>query len=249
MSAGSGGAARLDSGDRQLHEIQAEMEMFASHICHDVEESLRVINAFAAIIEEHRGGELSEEERSLLQNVFAASGRLRLMLRSFLSYCQVGRSRHVSSGPVDLRIVAQSALQSLRTQVEKTGAVIRLDGSFPVVRGDFAELQQVFEQVILNAILYRKPGSTPAVNISASQSTAGEWNVNIDDNGPGIPARHQALIFLPFKRLHGREIPGSGMGLAIVKRIMESHEGRVWVEASASGGARFRLGFPASAET
>ena len=102
---------------------------------------------------------------------------------------------------------------------------------------DFGQLQQVFEQAIRNAIDYRRPGSSAAVTIGAKQTEGEEWVVAISDDGCGIAADFHAAIFLPFKRLHGREIPGAGMGLAISKKIVEAHGGRMWVESKPDAGA------------
>ena len=108
-----------------------------------------------------------------------------------------------------------------------------------VVWGDFGQLQQVFEQVIRNAIDYRPPGSQATVTMGAKQTNGEEWVVGVSDNGSGIAADFQAAVFLPFKRLHGREIAGAGMGLAISKKIVEAHGGRMWVESKPGAGAAF----------
>ncbi len=250
MNIVSGDAVRVHDLETQLREMQArllevrsETEQFAAQICHDVEAPLRGVSAFAQLIEEQRAEQLAGDERAILEHVHASGDRLRHLLQSFLSYCQLGRS-HANSGPVDLRIAALSASQTLRPRVQATGAAIQIPGLFPVVHGDFAELQQVFEQLISNALDYRQPGSVPAVTVAAERAGPEEWTVSVEDNGPGVPAQHQALIFLPFKRLHGREIPGSGMGLAIAKRIVEAHGGRIWVESGKKGGARFCFALP-----
>jgi signal transduction histidine kinase len=235
---------RIRGLEAQLGEARAETEQFAAQACHDVEEPLRAVTTFAQLIEERRDGQLSDSERAYLEHVLAASGRMRRLVASMLAYSRAGR-RRAHFGVVDLGIAASAAIKSVRARVEETGAAIRVDPSLPSVPGDFGELQQVFEQVIRNAIDYRKPGSAASVIVHAERSEPGEWVIGISDNGPGIPGEHRATVFLPFKRLHGREIPGAGVGLAIANRIVEAHGGRMWVESEGCQGATFYFTLPA----
>lgn len=236
-------AERVRSLEAKLREAEAETEQFAAQMCHDIEEPLRTLNTFVELIDERREGRLSEEERVYMEHVLSASSRVRHLLRAFLSYSQAGRGRRARFAPVDLKIVAASAVQSLRHRIEETGAVVRLDHGFPSVPGDFGDLQQVFKQVIGNAIEYRGAGSPPSVTVSASRN-GDEWTVTVADNGPGIPAELQSAVFLPFKRLHGRNIPGAGLGLSISKKIVEAHGGRMWVEGEPGKGSCFCFTLP-----
>jgi len=142
---------------------------------------------------------------------------------------------------VDLRSPVAAAVQALRKRVEQSGAALTIDGAWPTVWGDFGQLQQVFEQVIRNAMDYHRAGNAPAITVRAERGSEGEWTIAVSDNGPGIPADFQASIFQPFKRLHGREIPGAGLGLAIARKIVEAHGGRIWVESRPGDGASFRF--------
>jgi signal transduction histidine kinase len=229
--------------EAQLTQAQADAEQFAAQACHDVEEPLRGVTTFAQLIEERREARLSDTERAYLEHVRAASGRVRLLVRSMLAYSRAGR-RRAHFGPVDLRTAASAAIKSINGRAEETGSAIRLAPSLPCVLGDFGELQEVFGQVIRNAIDYRKPGCAASVIVRAEEAEPGEWVIGITDNGPGIPQDRLATIFLPFKRLHGREIPGSGMGLAIANRIVEAHGGRMWVESENGQGSTFYFTLP-----
>ena len=165
---------------------------------------------------------------------------MRNLVRGFLSYSQAGSgNRRTQFGPVDLRAPAAAAVQALRKRVDESGSVVIFEDAWPSVWGDFGQLQQVFEQVIGNAIEYRRPGSAAEVTLGAARTSEGECEVTIADNGNGIPADFRSSIFLPFKRLHGREIPGAGLGLAISRRIVEAHGGRMWVDSTPGNGARF----------
>jgi two-component system, chemotaxis family, sensor kinase Cph1 len=135
--------------------------------------------------------------------------------------------------------LAAAAVQSLRKRVEESRSEIVIEEPWPTVWADFGQLQQVFEQVLRNAIDYHAPQSAARVTLSAKRGDGDEWVVLIADNGAGVATDFQASIFLPFKRLHGREIPGAGMGLAICRKIVEAHGGRMWVESQPGAGASF----------
>ena len=228
-------AERVRSLEGKVREAESETEQFAAQICHDIEEPLRALGMFVELVHERREGKLSREERTYLELVLSASNRVRHMLRGFLSYSQAGRGRRTRFSPVNLKIVAASAVQSLRQRIDETGAVVRLDQTFPSVPGDFGDLQQVFKQVIGNAIEYSRTGPPPSVTVSANRDGE-EWTITISDNGPGIAAELQSAVFLPFKRLHGRDIPGAGLGLSISRKIVEAHGGRMWVEGEPGKG-------------
>ena len=235
---------RVANIEQQLRESRAELERLASQVCHDVEEPLRAVTTFAQLIEDKPEAPLSSDERTYLEHVVASSERVRRLLRGFLSYAQAGKPSHNRSGRVDLRIAAVSAAQSLKRRIEETGTTVEMEKKMPTAHGDFGELQQVFEHAIRNAIDYRKPGSRVEIAISAQAADAEECVVTIADNGPGIPMDHRASVFAPFKRLHGREIPGAGMGLAIARRIIEAHGGRIWVDSAPGGGAQVHFRLP-----
>jgi light-regulated signal transduction histidine kinase (bacteriophytochrome) len=222
----------------RLRAAQSEIEQFAAQLCHDVEEPLRAVTTFVQIVEERQGA-LAEPERGYLEHVLAASARVRCLLRGFLSYAQAGRGRRAHFGRLDLRAAAAAAVQSLRKRVEESRSEIVIEEPWPTVWADFGQLQQVFEQVLRNAIDYHAPQSAARVTLSAKRGDGDEWVVLIADNGAGVATDFQASIFLPFKRLHGREIPGAGMGLAICRKIVEAHGGRMWVESQPGAGASF----------
>jgi len=236
-------AERVRSLEAKVRETESETEQFAAQICHDIEEPLRALTTFVELVDERREGKLSKDERNYLEHVLSASNRVRHMLRGFLSYSQAGRGRRTRFSPVDLKIVAASAVQSLRQRIEETGATVRLDQTFPSVQGDFGDLQQVFKQVIGNAIEYSRTGSPPSVSVSAKRDGE-EWTITIADNGPGIAPELQTSVFLPFKRLHGRNIPGAGLGLAVSKKIVEAHGGRMWAEGEPGKGSSFCFTLP-----
>ncbi len=232
--------------EAQLRDAQDELEQFASQACHDVEEPLRAITTFAELTGERPDGRLSNDDRTYLGYAVAAGKRFRRLLRSVLSYSRAGRLRRDGQTAVDLRIAAASALQALRRMTEASSAVIHFDEPLPLVAGDLGELQQVFEQLIANAILYHQPGSAPTVRIGAARADSEQWTIWISDDGPGVPEDRRGVVFQPFKRLHGREVPGAGMGLPIAKKIIEAHGGRIWIESGPASGARVCFVLPSA---
>jgi signal transduction histidine kinase len=119
-----------------------------------------------------------------------------------------------------------------------------VDGHLPLVTGNLARLQQVFQCLLTNAVQYRRPREPLVIRIGALDLTPNETAISVSDNGEGIAKQYHQVIFEAFKRLHGREIPGTGMGLAISKRIVEAHYGRMWVESEPDHGAKFFFSLP-----
>ena len=167
----------------RLRAAQSEIEQFAAQVCHDVEEPLRAVTTFVQLVEERNEAGLTENERGYLDHVLTASARVRCLLRGFLSYAQAGHGRLAHFGRLDLRSAAAAAVQSLRKRVEESRTTIVFEQPWPVVWGDFGQLQQVFEQLIRNAIDYRPSGSNATVTIGAKQTNGEEWVVAVADNG------------------------------------------------------------------
>ena len=146
---------------------------------------------------------------------------------------------------VDLGEVVNWAVANLADSIDATGTRLEVSGELPSVIGDFSRLGQVFQNLLSNAIKYRNPGEEPLeVRIRAEKSDAVSWKVMVADTGPGIEAQYQEKIFAPFKRLHGPEIPGSGIGLALCRRVIEAHGGRIWVESEPGRGATIAMTLP-----
>jgi signal transduction histidine kinase len=143
---------------------------------------------------------------------------------------------------VDLNVALSWALENLRESIENSGAMIH-SCTLPSVIGDEPQFGHVFQNLIGNAIKYARPGVQPEVEITASRNSA-EWVFAVRDNGIGIDSEHFHQIFAPFKRLHGSNIPGTGMGLAMCRRIIEAYGGRIWVESVAGQGSAFYFGLP-----
>ncbi|HWI04783.1 MAG TPA: ATP-binding protein, partial [Acidimicrobiales bacterium] len=175
---------------------------------------------------------------------FAVDGaaRLRALIDSLLAYSRVGRDERPSS-KLDTNAVVHAAVAGLHVAIDSASAVIDVD-TLPVVHGDAGELGRVFANLIANAIKFRTAGVLPIVRVRAERGD-GEWRFVVSDNGVGIAPQHRERVFRLFQRLHRREqYEGTGMGLAICRKIVERGGGRIWVEDGAEGGAAFCFTVP-----
>lgn len=234
---------RLRVLNRELQRSNEDLQQFAFAASHDLQEPLRTITSFAAMFERTAREKLSAPELQYLGFISDSARRMRTLIDDLLRYSQVGSSQTSSRQIVNLNTVLSWALENLREGIESSAAVITSD-TLPCVTGDEPQLGHVFQNLIGNAIKYARPGVQPQIEITAFQDS-GEWVIAVRDNGLGIETEYLDRIFAPFKRLHGQDIPGTGMGLAMCRRIVEAHGGRIWVESIAGQGSTFYFGLPA----
>lgn len=237
---------RLETLRQELQRSQQEFQQFALHASHDFQEPLRSISAFVELMDRERRGELSEELSVYRGYILAGTKQLQRLLDYMLRYSQASQENPGSFGMFPLKTVTDSALRNLKEAIHDSQAEVVLSGSLPAIWGHLPSLQQLIESLIGNAIKYRRPDIPLSIRISAEPRSEKEWLISVEDNGIGIARKHQTSIFLPFKRLHGREVPGTGMGLALCRKIVEAHGGRIWVESSPGQGAKFLFTLDAS---
>jgi PAS domain S-box-containing protein len=226
----------------ELLRSNAELERFAYVAAHDLQEPCRTICSFAQLLERRHGDSLGVEGREYLDYLAAGAQRMRDLIQGLLLYSRANSSTlHFET--VNLDQLLGSTLADLAHAVEQSRARITID-ALPLVRGDAGQLRLVFANLIANALKFQPPGQTPDVQVSARHD-GDEWIVTVHDNGIGIPPEYAAEVFGMFRRLHRRDAyPGTGIGLAVVKRVVEAHGGRVWVESVPGGGATFSLTLP-----
>ncbi|WP_433475945.1 sensor histidine kinase [Spirillospora sp. CA-142024] len=233
---------RLDEQTRALNEqteelrrSNAELEQFAYVASHDLQEPLRKVASFCQMIERRYGDQLDERGRQYIAFAVDGAKRMQALINDLLSFSRVGRlSRPEES--VDLNDVARRALDNLATLREETGAEVDV-ADLPEVSGDRTQFTQLFQNLIGNAIKFRREGVPPRVTIDV-RGAGDEWEFRCADNGIGIEPRYADRIFLIFQRLHPRdEYTGTGIGLALCKKIVEYHGGRIWLDTGDSGGA------------
>jgi light-regulated signal transduction histidine kinase (bacteriophytochrome) len=229
---------------RQSHELQRsneELERFAYAASHDLQEPLRMVTSFTTLLAEHLEGRLDEEAQQYIDFAVDGAARMRRLIQDLLTYSRVG-SRGVALTEVDVTAVLADAQRNLHVAIEESGATITHD-RLPVIRGDETQIGQIFQNLLGNALKFRS-SAAPAVHVVADDA-GDSWHFAIRDNGIGIEPRHVSRLFVMFQRLHTRaEYPGTGIGLALCRRLVERHGGRIWVESAFGEGATFHFTLP-----
>jgi PAS domain S-box-containing protein len=227
--------------NRSLERSNADLEQFAYAAAHDLQEPLRNLIGYTELIAKRHGDKLDADGASLLEVVMASGARMQTMIRDLLAYCQAVDPAERPLQLTDANAAVQIVLADLRASIEECGGVIVCD-NLPSVRIPEAQLLQVFQNLIGNAIKYRG-SEPPRIRVSASHRTD-EWIFLVQDNGIGIRLEYADRIFGLFRRLHGVEIPGTGIGLAICKRIIDHYGGRIWVDSREGAGSTFYFALP-----
>lgn len=233
----------LAAANEDLRRSNDDLQHFAFVASHDLQEPLRMITLFAQLLGRSLSGRLSETEDSYLNEMVGGVDRMRRLIDDLLGYSQAGRDRSQLTDVVNLSDAIERATELLGSQIAETRAKIEV-GSLPSTRGELGQLTQVFQNLIGNALKYKSSERDPNVVISAAPHSGSHWVIRIQDNGIGIPPEFSELVFTPFKRLHGREIPGTGIGLALCRRIIEAIGGRIWLESPQTGGTAFCFTLP-----
>ena len=183
------------------------------------------------------GLHLDAQGRDFLRDLEASLAHIQELIRSLLTYATATEPEPDGEIAISLEVSLERATANLMPLIEETHAEITHD-ALPVVTAHPAQLIQVFQNLISNAIKYRKPDIQPAIHVSAINKGE-EWVICVRDNGVGIAPEYHRQIFTPMKRLHGHEIPGFGIGLATCRKVIEHHDGRMWVESQAGVGSTF----------
>jgi light-regulated signal transduction histidine kinase (bacteriophytochrome) len=238
-------AAFMDITERKLTQealIRAneDLNQFAFAASHDLQEPLRMITTYSQLLVNGFRDRLPEEAELCVTFITQGTSRMRTLLADLLAYTQVGADAEPAE-TVDLGVICQKAIDNLQTAIAESHGEVLLE-RLPVVRGQGAHFLQLFQNLIGNAIKYRGE-QPPRIRISSAYE-GGEWRVAVADNGIGIEPQYHQRIFGVFKRLHGRSIPGTGIGLAICQRVVERYGGRIWVESEANRGATFYFTIP-----
>ena len=221
-----------------IKRTNAELQEFAYALTHDLQEPLRAVVNFSQLLAREHAGKLGEESDKYISYSVEGALRIEALLRSFLNYLEVSEQDSDRLTPIDCNHVLSQALLSLRTAIQQSGAAVTAD-PLPTVVADEGTLTQIFQNLIGNSIKYRR-GATPTIHISAARTAEG-WLFSVKDNGIGIDPADAERVFGMFKRLHGKEISGTGIGLALCRKVVERHGGRIWVESEAGQGAVFKF--------
>jgi signal transduction histidine kinase len=229
--------------DRRVRERTAELEAFAYTVAHDLRAPLRTMHGLSDILLEDAGSRLTEGERDHLRSIARAASRMDALIQDLLAYSQLGWAE-VPLDVVDLGPLVQEALQSLGPYLRAHGAEIHVDPGMPLVAAHRTTLILAIENLISNAAKFVAPGVTPKIRVDAV--VRARWvRLVVEDNGIGIAPQYQGKIFGVFERLHTTDVyPGTGIGLAIVRRAIERMGGRVGVESQEGKGSRFWCELP-----
>jgi light-regulated signal transduction histidine kinase (bacteriophytochrome) len=228
---------------RDLERSNAELAEFAYVASHDLSEPLRMISSYLQLLRRRHGDELDGEAEEFVGRAIDGATRMRALIEDLLAYSRAGRSERPSE-PVDLGALVASVAATIASGASDPPPVIEA-GDLPTVPGDPAQLEQLLQNLLSNAVKFVAPGTVPHVTVTAQRDGA-LWRVAIDDNGIGIEPRHAERIFGMFQRLHTRDaFPGTGIGLAIARKVVDRHDGRIWVEPRPEGGTRFAFTLPA----
>jgi light-regulated signal transduction histidine kinase (bacteriophytochrome) len=219
-----------------------DLQEFAYVASHDLQEPVRAVSSYAELLARKLGSHTDETTRLYLQYIVSGALRINTQIRDLLAYSRAAQQSVRMTERVDLGSVCREALLDLAPQVEAAHAEVRYH-ELPVLTGNAAQLRQVFLNIIGNALKYRRPEATLHVEIRG-EHRPGEWLISVRDNGQGFKPEYSERIFHIFKRLHGRELPGNGIGLAICKTIIERHGGRIWATGKPGAGATFYFTLP-----
>jgi signal transduction histidine kinase len=228
----------------ELLRSNAELEQFAYVASHDLQEPLRKVASFCQLLEKRYGDRLDERGRQYIDFAVDGAKRLQVLINDLLTFSRVGRADQIRVRlPLDAPLDA--AITALQAAVEESGAVIERPGPLPEVLGDATLLTMLWQNLIGNGIKFRAPDRSPRIRITASGPSEDMWQFCVEDNGIGIPPEFAEKVFIIFQRLHGRDAyPGTGIGLAICKRIVEHHGGQIHLDSGYTGGTRICFTLP-----
>ncbi|MEJ2718216.1 MAG: ATP-binding protein, partial [Deltaproteobacteria bacterium] len=234
-------AEELALVNKDLVRSNRDLEQFAYVASHDLQEPLRNVAGCLQLLEKKYKNSLGSDADQYIYYAVDSAVRMKALIQDLLTYSRIG-TRGKPPAPIDCEQILKRALRNLASAVADAGAAITHD-PLPTVMGDDVQLLQVFQNLIGNAIKFRG-GEPPRVHISARKN-ASEWIFSVKDNGLGIESRYLNRIFAIFQRLNKRsDYDGTGIGLAIVKKVVERHRGRVWVESEVGVGSTFYFTIP-----
>jgi PAS domain S-box-containing protein len=232
----------LENRAERLERINAELQDFAYIASHDLSEPLRMITSYLQLLQRRYGGQLDETADEFIHYAVDGAERMKLLIDDLLQYSRVG-SVEVQRVPVDADAVLEGVLRSLDGAILESGATVT-HGRLGTVQGDATQIVQLLQNLIANAIKFARDDVPAEVRIERVDEPR-QWHIVVRDNGIGIEERHAERIFKMFGRLHPREeYAGTGIGLAICRRIVDRHGGRIWVESTPGAGSAFHVSIP-----
>ncbi|MDE2228269.1 MAG: PAS domain-containing protein [Alphaproteobacteria bacterium] len=234
----------IEERNQELQRSNAELEQFAYVASHDLQEPLRMVASYCQLLQRRYKGKLDDDANEFIGFAVEGASRMQRLINDLLSYSRVGR-KGSDPEPLEFSEVVNAALGNLKSAIADSGAAVNV-GTLPRVVGVRMQLSQLMQNLIGNAIKFHRDGVTPTISVSATREDK-MWHVVVEDNGIGIEPQYLERVFLIFQRLHERnKYPGTGIGLAIAKKVIEYHGGRIWIESAPGQGSRFHFTLPAA---
>lgn len=221
---------------QELARSNAELQQFAYIASHDLQEPLRMITSYLQLLERRYTDKLDESANDFIEYAVDGATRMKTLINDLLTYSRV-ETRGKPFEQIDCNEIVEQAIANLKLAIEENHAIVTSD-PLPLIMADRTQMTQLFQNLISNAVKFRR-AETPRIHISAELQPE-KWLFRVQDNGIGIEEQYVDRIFVIFQRLHNRtEYPGTGIGLAICKKIVERHGGKIWVESQLGKGATF----------
>jgi hypothetical protein len=235
----------LLKANEALRQSNDDLNQFAYAASHDLQEPLRMVSLYSQMLQRRYGDKLDLDADEFISYIVGGAKRMELLLKDLLTYSQAASSSEGPAQPVDCVSAMRRVVLNLQASLEQNGGVVTW-GALPTVNAHEIRLVQLLQNLVGNAIKYRS-ADPPKIHIAAElRDPEQDWMFCVQDNGIGISPEYSQEIFGIFKRLHGHAYPGSGIGLAICQRIVETYGGRIWVESSLGQGSRFYFNLPAA---
>jgi PAS domain S-box-containing protein len=226
----------------ELTKSNAGLSQFSFAVAHDLQEPARAVGAYAELLERRCGSILPEDSQQILKHLQQGAARMHRLVADLLAWSHVSGEQDQGCS-VSLNEDFEAACTQLQLPIEESGATITHD-PLPTVNASRGQMLRLFLNLLSNAIKYRHPDRPPLIHAAATHDD-GWWTIAVRDNGIGFDPKHSEEIFAVFKRLHRNDYSGSGVGLALVKRIVEQHQGRIWAESEPGVGSTFYFSLPA----
>jgi signal transduction histidine kinase len=235
---------RIAERTRELSQSNEELQQFAYVASHDLQEPLRTITSFTQLLASRYQGKLDADADEFIMYIVTSSRRMTDLINGLLALVRL-RKLALPRGPVSIEKLLNDAVSGLQASIRESGTRVE-HTQLPFLAADSVQVTQLFQNLIGNAIKYRR-AEDPVVKVSAHRDTT-EWVFSVEDNGQGFDEQYAERIFGLFQRLHGRDVEGTGMGLAISRKIVERHGGRMWAESKLGVGSKFFFSLPTSLE-
>lgn len=235
----------LSEKAKQLQKANTELDRFAAIAAHDLKAPLLSITQFTELLASQYRGRFDQEADEYISFIISAGNRMKSLIDNLLEYSRAGHMDHGRFKTINTFEVIASVRKNLLADISKTDARIMVNHDLPQILGDELQIVQLFQNIIANAIKFRKPHQAPQISIDYKDSGDNFLQISIQDQGIGIDPKYADRIFEVFNKVHGHgQYEGSGIGLAVCKRIIEAHGGKIWVESTPEFGSTFHFTLP-----